>query len=166
MKRSCGRSGRQAWGNGLPLLRRSLDNRMGRGRRSGLPLLHGRGNSRGSSHRVGGHWGARRQGHGQWHCRGLLESDGLNFLVAMLKRGKGVSGRIEGEWPIVGLVIIKNILVSAVPKDFVPLGGAKVGQLVRIKGNGRKPIIWGRTPKSRQCCLNLVLDSMVSCVFK
>ena len=42
---------------------------------------------------------------------------------------------------MVGLVVIKNILVSAVPEDFVPFGGTKVRQLVRIGGHGRKPIV-------------------------
>ena len=141
IEQSCGRSGKQTRRRGLPLLRGSLDNRMGRGRRSGLPLFHRCGNSGGNSHRVWGHWGARRQRDRQRHRRGLLESGGLNFLVAMLKRGKGVSGRIKGEWPMVGRIVIKNILVSAVPEDFVPFGGTKVRQLVRIGGYHRKPIV-------------------------
>ena len=61
--------------------------------------------------------------------------------MAILKRAKGVSSRIKGEWAIVGLIIIKNVLVSAVSKDFVPFWEAKVGQLVRIRGNGRKPVM-------------------------
>ena len=141
IERSCGWSGKQTRRRGLPLLRGSLDNQMGRGRRSGLPLFHRCGNSGGNSNRIGGHWCARRRGDGQRHRGGLLESGGLNFLVVMLKRGKGVSGRIKGEWPMVGRVVIKNILVSAVPEDFVPFGGTKVRQLVRIGGYRRKPII-------------------------
>ena len=125
IERSCGWSGKQTRRRGLPLLRGSLDNRIGRGRRSGLPLFHRCGNSGGNSHRVWGHWGAWRQRDRQRHCRGLLESGGLNFLVAMLKRGKGVSGRIKGEWPMVGTRRHQRCTGKCCPRRLCPIRGSQ-----------------------------------------
>ena len=66
---------------------------------------------------------------GEWRGGRLLVSGGFNLLVAMLKGAEGVSVRSKNEGTIVrSCVIIEEVLIGTISKDFVPFGGSKVGQ--------------------------------------